>query len=174
MNQKLSDWASIAEIVSGVAIVVTLIVLILQVQGNTDELRAASQTTISGRIQAVVLATIENPHVSEVIVRDALGEELSPSDEFLVSQVLVLALKLAEEAHIAHRDGRIEEEILRTRMSFALNFFANERMRERWANRRYSGNWVPGFVEEFDAALLERNRQPDTRSYIDEILPTEQ
>ncbi len=61
MNQKLSDWASIAEIVSGVAIVVTLIVLILQVQGNTDELRAASQTTISGRIQAVVLATIENP-----------------------------------------------------------------------------------------------------------------
>jgi len=41
MNQKLSDWASIAEIVSGIAVVVTLIFLILSIRENTAITRAS-------------------------------------------------------------------------------------------------------------------------------------
>jgi hypothetical protein len=42
MNQKLADWASIAEIASGVAIVVTLIFLIVGIRENTDVIRASA------------------------------------------------------------------------------------------------------------------------------------
>jgi hypothetical protein len=41
MNQKLSDWANVAEIVSGVAVVVTLIFLIIGIRENTDITRAS-------------------------------------------------------------------------------------------------------------------------------------
>ena len=40
MKRKLSDWASIAEIASGVAVVITLVVLVIGIKENTDAIRA--------------------------------------------------------------------------------------------------------------------------------------
>jgi len=40
MNQQLSDWASIAEIISGVAVVATLIFLVIGINENTNVTRA--------------------------------------------------------------------------------------------------------------------------------------
>jgi hypothetical protein len=41
MNQKLSEWASIAEIVSGAAVVVTLVFLVLSIRENSAITRAS-------------------------------------------------------------------------------------------------------------------------------------
>ncbi len=41
MNKKLSDWASLAEVVSSIAVVITLVVLIVGVNANTTVTRAA-------------------------------------------------------------------------------------------------------------------------------------
>ena len=40
MNQKLSDWASVAEIISGIAVVVTLVFLVFGIRENTEITRA--------------------------------------------------------------------------------------------------------------------------------------
>lgn len=40
MNKKLSDWASIAEIISGVAVVVTLVFLVMGLNANTNATHA--------------------------------------------------------------------------------------------------------------------------------------
>ena len=50
MNPKLSDWASVAEIASGLVVVVTLLVLIISIRENTDMIRA---TTYSQSINAL-------------------------------------------------------------------------------------------------------------------------
>lgn len=42
---KLEKWASIAEIACGFAIIVTLIILIVEVRGNTDAIRAQTLST---------------------------------------------------------------------------------------------------------------------------------
>jgi len=42
MKLKLSEWASIAEIVSGLAVVITLIVLVLGIRENTEVTRASA------------------------------------------------------------------------------------------------------------------------------------
>ena len=42
MKQKLSEWASIAEIVSGIAVVITLVFLIFGIRENTEVTRAAT------------------------------------------------------------------------------------------------------------------------------------
>ena len=42
MNQKLSDWASIAEILSSIAVVVTLLFLVFGIRENTEITRIAA------------------------------------------------------------------------------------------------------------------------------------
>lgn len=50
-NEKVKNWAHIAEIVSGVAVVVTLIFLVLEVRGNSDLIRA---NTFNRSIESLV------------------------------------------------------------------------------------------------------------------------
>ena len=45
MNRKLADWASIAEVVSGIAVVVTLIFLLVGIRENTSIARASAYQT---------------------------------------------------------------------------------------------------------------------------------
>jgi hypothetical protein len=57
LNLKLSDWASIGEIVSSLAVVVTLVFLIFGIQENTDATRADTydrnlESLIQLRLQA--------------------------------------------------------------------------------------------------------------------------
>jgi hypothetical protein len=47
MAVKLSDWANVAEVVSGVAVVITLIFLILSIRENTEITRAAAYDTFA-------------------------------------------------------------------------------------------------------------------------------
>ena len=62
MNQKLSDWASIAEIISGIAVVVTLIFLIAGIRENTAVLRGSSYSNTLeslNQLQASIMADSE-------------------------------------------------------------------------------------------------------------------
>ena len=42
MSRKLSHWASVAEIASGIAVVITLVVLVIGIRENTDAIRAST------------------------------------------------------------------------------------------------------------------------------------
>ncbi len=153
---KLEKCALIAEIVGSFAIVVTLIILILEIRGNTGEIRAATQANLAARTQVLPLSLMTNPQWADVFYRRNTGEELSPAEETQFFSYFVAVLKLAEEAFLVYRDGRLDEEIWQTRANFALNTFSREQDREVWETNRGSGNYVPEFVEWFDAALVER------------------
>ena len=111
MNQKLSDLASLAEIVGSVAVIVTLIVLILEIRGNTEEIRSTALTNLSGRTQTLLMTTIANTALMEANAKEAQGEELSYSEESILDQALALRMKYAEESFMAYRDGRLEDEV---------------------------------------------------------------
>ncbi len=156
MNQKLSSWASIAEIVSSVAVIVTLVVLILEIRGNTQEIRAAAITNLSGRTQSLITGAMANPALVEANVREAQGEELSPSDEYLLNQALALRMKYTEESFLAYRAGRLNEDLWLTRANLLLDYLENENNRRRWAARQGRGWYVQSFVDWLNSEISNR------------------
>jgi hypothetical protein len=156
MNKQLSDWASLAEIVSGIAVIMTLILLIFEIRGNTSEIRASALTEIAARTQQTILSGAINPMVVTAIAKEIRGDELSIEDELVLSQRFASLLKLGEESFIAYRDERLEEEIFLTRVEFILDFMANENYHRRWDDRRESGWYVQGYVDWMDTQVAER------------------
>ena len=61
MNENLSNWASIAEIVSGVAVVLTLIFLILGINKNTEVTQASMFAGVTEALNNVNLAVVSDP-----------------------------------------------------------------------------------------------------------------
>ena len=156
---KLEKWALIAEIIGGIAIVVTLMVLIVEIRGNSAAIRAATATSISDRTQTLILSSIANPSLMEARLRDANGDELSALDQMLLNQQHGASMKLAEESFIAFRDGNLDTDVWLTRAEIVLDNLASERERRRWAGRRESGWYIQDFVDYIDAELSMRYGQ---------------
>ncbi len=98
MNQKLSDWASIAEIVSSIAIVVTLVLLIAEVRGNTSAVRAATYQSVSDSIAGMVGFTADREIVG--IFYKGLETGLDdPLEESQFGLILVSMVRRFENAY---------------------------------------------------------------------------
>ena len=75
MNQKLSDWAHIAEIVSGLAIVVTIVVLIFELRANSTLLERQIELD---RIERGRLAQ-ESPELAAVMAKLRMANGPGPA-----------------------------------------------------------------------------------------------
>jgi hypothetical protein len=81
MKLKLSDWASIAEIVGAIAIVVTLIYVGIQVNDSTLAVRSASATETSTAISSWYSTLGANVQASDVFLRGITNpESLTPAE----------------------------------------------------------------------------------------------
>lgn len=156
---KLERWALIAEIIGGIAIVVTLVFLIIEIRGNSAAIRAATATSISDRTHTQIMSSISNLALMEAAIRDADGAQLSALDEILLSQRHGANMKLAEESFIEFRAGNLDPEVWLTRAEQVLDNMASERERDRWSARRESGWYIQDFVLYIDAELAERYGQ---------------
>ena len=77
MKLKLSDWASVAEIASGVAVIITLVILIVGINENTAATRA-SMTAIShtglGDFERTVLADPDLRRIYSAYILDETAD----------------------------------------------------------------------------------------------------
>jgi hypothetical protein len=146
---KLEKLALLAEIVGGVAVVVTLIVLITEVRENTKALMAANRQSVAARTQDFITTIVTNP---EIVAIQADIMASSPDDQ-RAANYMAAVLKLAEESYLQYRDGLLDEAYWQTRANFALANLRTERGRKLYGIMRRSGFLTPRFVEWLDHAL---------------------
>ena len=111
MKLKLSDWASIAEILSGVAVVVTLVFLISSIRANTAALRAETYESNTDDINIFQYEMLRDPdslRVYEAWLADR-GASLDDSDLFRLDMILGVQLRELDSEYSAYRYGQMGE-----------------------------------------------------------------
>lgn len=107
MRRKLSDWANIAEIFSGVAVVVTLIFLILGIRENTEVVRASMYQRSTDQIiewRNLMIADREVAHLFEAFFSGD-NEGLSEIDARRQRQLVLNLFQIYEQAYFAEQYG---------------------------------------------------------------------
>ena len=107
MNKKLSDWASIAEIFSGVAVVITLVVLVVSIRESTDITRAA---VYESHINSLMQWRSELAHDRDVTrlwqsIFNGEHENLDETDFERMMQIVANNLNIYEKAYFAREYG---------------------------------------------------------------------
>ena len=142
-----SKWASIAEIVSSFAIVITLIYLTIQTKQNTDAIRAnASDTLINTDLQLIQDITT-NPEISLNMTKDELTEA---EMQQLVNWIVGL-IRTREHQWFQYKNGVLDEENWRSYLSALQINLASSRTRYIWNLLNDSG----AFDKEFSAEINE-------------------
>jgi len=100
---KLSDWSSIAEIASGLAVVVTLVLLLIGIRDNTEVTRASMYFALIDSINEADRAIWSDAELSRIFMASIRGQtdDLTELDVDRLRQILVTSLRNMEKGYFA-------------------------------------------------------------------------
>ena len=154
---KLKEWALMAEIISGVAIVVTLIFLILEVKANTDATLAANRQSLASRTEAMLLVQSTSPDIARLMTKARSDEEFTDEERYRFGAHIGGHVRLAEEAYLQYLDGHLEGEYWQTRAGNLLDArLSNGLARELWFEWARQDWFTPEFTRWLNTALEEK------------------
>lgn len=106
---KLSDWASIAEIASGIAVVVTLVFLVVGINENTNMTRASVYERTLGRLNEIESRIVTDPEINR-LYDNYMGSASNPgslegADMSLIDSFLVMHFRVYDTAFFSQQYG---------------------------------------------------------------------
>ena len=157
----LKKWALLAEVLGGIAVVISLIFVGLQVQQsneqaalNTNALRLTAYAQLIDGISDFNIQTLQNAELRAV--RNKLGagaqiDELDPDEQQIINAFLYLAYRNGDLAYMQYSQNIIDEERLLSGMGLLVDYLAMPTVKAHWDQAKQ------GFVAEY-------------RNYIDQLV----
>jgi hypothetical protein len=153
---QLSEWASVAEVISAIAVVVSLLYVGYQVNQNTKETRAANRQQLVDRAQSALVAAATSPELAGAVSKAANGTKLSQLELSQYGFFVRGMLKDMEEAYLLYQEGRLDETYWETRAAVVLSYMARTPARDAYRRDKRLGILHVSFVEWLDQAIQER------------------
>jgi hypothetical protein len=153
---RLSDWASIAEIGSALAVVASLLYVGYEIQQNTKVSLASNRQAVATRAQDLALFSADIDINRLISGPDGDDVELSERDANNLTAYVGALLRSSEEAYLLYRDGLLDEEYWMTRAGVMLTILRSARARQVYFQTRDSGFYTDDFVDWVDRAVREK------------------
>jgi hypothetical protein len=148
---SLTDLASIGTLVSGVAVVISLIYLGLQIRQNTRHQRASMQQGRSARMVDIMLRSAE-PDMVQTILRGRAGDpDMSPLELETFLRATTAFFLSFEDGFVLRRSGMLDDTTIAG---------------DDAALKNHILPW-PGYRTAWD--MLKSGMQPDFRDYVDSL-----
>ena len=110
-NDQLQRWAQLAEILGGLAVLVTLIFIGLEIRSNTAVNRATSYAELLYEINEWAMTTRSNPdQMADILaLSDYQSGSLSPEDFRKMNQTMSSLWRVYDTAYYYYRYGLLGE-----------------------------------------------------------------
>jgi len=153
---KLERLALVAEIISSIAIVVTLIVLVIEVRDNTSAVRAETRQSIAARVERITMTVATDDELADLIEASEAGN-LAAVDDLRFAAFITAVLTNAEEAYLQVQDGRLEEEYFDARLQGIIGFLSTGAGAVVYARHKSQRMYVQAFTDVVDRAIVDQS-----------------
>ena len=150
---SLSDWASVAEIVATVAVVVSLIFVVISLERNTAVMQASNDNFIYELQYARSRDIVSSPGMASIYVKHRNGEELSAEEQERFRWDKLQELSTWELAFNRHRDGLFSTQLWEGWNGYFKVSFIPQFPADKWAEVR--DFYAEDFQSHVDAAYAE-------------------
>jgi hypothetical protein len=151
-NLNTSKLADMSEIVSSIAIVVTLIYLTVEVRQNTDALHAQSRQSVLNSGQSELFAMLDYPGIVKSITKK---EPLTSDEHIRLNMILVAMMRGREFSWLQYQNGIIDETQWQTELAVIIFVFDSQRTRDWW--EKVGRNAFSDQYSEFVDSLIQNN-----------------
>ncbi len=129
-NINWTKWSSIAEIISSIAILVTLAYLAIQTQQNTNQLKSQSRLGLFEMGVQEFPVWIEYPELTMFILDNDL--EMNLEQKIRLDSLLILAISRREFAWFEFQAGILDQETWNAELETISLILGAERTRDWW------------------------------------------
>ena len=145
-KRSLQDWASIAEIIGAVAIVMSLIYVAYEVGENTRALQATSRQALGDQDLAFFQTLVDSYILERAMDKKRRCEDLTDLEISQLQERQHLNFRIFENAYSQYRIGALEDrEWERYQRVVSINMCTNEMAKGMWP--RYENGFDPEFRE---------------------------
>ncbi|MFT5501350.1 MAG: hypothetical protein ACI88G_001487 [Woeseiaceae bacterium] len=147
----LQDWGSIGELVGGVAIIVSLLYVGLQIRQGTKATQAATNQAFSAQYSQQILQ-ITREDIRDIF-RLGLGglQNLNEGEQAAFMALMGSITRMWETFFFERRDGRFDSNMYDAWMVQLIDLHGNTGVQEYWSIRKHQ--FTPEFVTYLDQAL---------------------
>ena len=144
-TERLQTWALAAEIIGGIAVVVTLIFLVLETRENTNAIQTQTYQSLTSELN-IVRRTMATPVMADMMVTLATSglDALSENEQFIYVMSTGAKWGVYESAFYAHERGVLgESEWLRFMAAICRNYALDHVV---WAPEEYGKELTLGGI----------------------------
>ncbi|MDA0346873.1 MAG: hypothetical protein O3C43_19235 [Verrucomicrobia bacterium] len=176
MNKSAKLQAAI-EIISALAVVITLIFLLIEIRQNTEQtalnaraVQMAAYQDLMSQISGMNTLHIENPQFAEVWYKFEKRAELTAIEKSQIDQFVWMLTRHGDLAYYQFELGAINEERLLSALGPFTGRLLHPSIREMWNDRK--GSFVPGFRGYIDNYLTDRDLKQAARASTEQAQPS--
>lgn len=125
-----TKWASIAEIISSVAILVTLLYLAIQTEQNTVAINSQSRQSLAESAVFEQTIWMQYPQLSVFIVDNSL--EMTFEQKVQLDSLMLMSISRREFAYRQYKAGVLNEAVWRQEADIIALLLGTERTRSWW------------------------------------------
>jgi hypothetical protein len=149
---KLKSYALIAEIISAIAVVLSLLFVGYQLNQNTNEIRAANRQEATGTAINATLSVSTNPELAAALSKITEGSELSPAETVQYSYFVRGLLYDVQNAYLLYLEGRLDKEYWETRSAIVRTY-----LQQPLAKQIYNHDMRRGILDARFVLWIEQN-----------------
>ena len=157
MKMKLKNWASVAEIIGALAVVISLIYVGIQVNDGAGAARSAAANDVNVALQEWYMEVGSDQHTSALLYRGLVSEQALPDEEEFQFLMMTHGFFLGvQNSYLLAQEGTIDEE-LRNSLRNAISGIQNlPGMSRYWRQRKsYLHSGFVEWVEQITAGAPE-------------------
>ena len=152
-----TKWSSIAEIISSVAILITLIYLAVQTQQNTVAILSESRQNLFEGAQQEFPVWIQYPELTVFIIDNEL--EMTLEQKIQLDSLLLLSISRREFAWRQYEAGLLDEESWEAELEVLSLLVGTERLRDWWV-KLGSTSFEQGFIDVINGIIENESYHP--------------
>jgi len=160
-KSNLQKWSAIAEILSSVAVLATLVFFVVEINQTNDAVRANTYQGMAAMTVEFNAQFFENPEVSEFIAMTASEDyELTKAEAIRLRAMISASYRLMNNTWFQYKVGTISEPQMESLLYPAvLNLRRRGRMRFEWTEGEDKLLLDPDLVEYLDQEIHETRSQ---------------
>ncbi len=157
---RLQEWAAIAEILSSIAVLATLIFFVIEIRQTKDAVRANTYQGMAAMTVDFNAQFFENPEVSEFIERTASEDyELTASEAIRLRAMISAQYRMTDNIYFQYEVGTISRRRMESLLHpLILNLRRRGKMRSEWENGEDRYLLDPGVVAYIDSKIYEASQ----------------
>ena len=156
-KRNLQDWSAIAEILSSIAVLATLVFFVVEIQQTNDAVRANTYQGMAAMTVDFNAQFFENPELAQFIAKTASEDyELSPDEAIRLRAMISASYRMMNNIWFQYEVGTITRAQMESLLyPSVLNFQRRGRMRLEWEKGADRLLLDPGLVEYLTEKIYE-------------------